>query len=106
MLPRFTEILPTLAVKAEIDPGVTPASSWPVFAWLGEQVGNLQTLGVLAMVGILVFGIVKWVGGASSDNSRGQSSGKIMVFGAIVGGVVIAAAPALIKWATGQNPIE
>lgn len=93
-------------IRTDIDPGVSPNDSWPIFRWLGEQVGNFQTLGVLIMVAILVFGVVKWVGGASSDNSRSQTGGKIMVFGAVIGGVVIAAAPALIRWATGQNPFQ
>lgn len=93
-------------IPQDIDPGVSPNSSWPIFAWLGEQVGNFQTLGVLIMVAVLILGIIKWVGGASSDNSRSQTGGKIMVFGSLVGGVVIAAAPALIQWATGQNPFS
>jgi len=72
-------------IRTDIDPGVSPNDSWPIFRWLGEQVGNFQTLGVLIMVAILVFGVVKWVGGASSDNSRSQTGGKIMVFGAVIG---------------------
>lgn len=86
-----------------IDPDVTPSDSWPIFAWLAEQVGNFQTLGVLAMVALLIFGIMKWVGGNASEHSARTTGGKVMVFGAILGGVGIAAAPALITWATSLN---
>ncbi|KZE92393.1 hypothetical protein AVP42_02547 [Agromyces sp. NDB4Y10] len=95
----------TLTIAGEIDPGVTPSSSWPIFSWIGQQVGNFQTLGVVAMVALLIAGIFTWVAGSGSDNSRQQTAGKWMVFLSIIGAVVIGAAPAIIKWASGQNPI-
>jgi len=104
-MPISTSVTTVRDLVAEIDPHVSPGSSWPIFPWLGQQVGNFQTLGVVVMVAVFVCGVIKWVSGASSDNSRSQTGGKVMVFGSIVGGIVIAAAPALIRWATGQNPL-
>jgi hypothetical protein len=96
----------TLVTSAEIDPGVTPSNSWPIFTWIGQQVGNSQTLGVVAMVALLIAGIFTWIAGSGRDNSRQQTAGKWMVFLSILGAVLIGAAPAIIKWASGQNPIS
>lgn len=103
----LTNTLSEIIVRAdEVNPNVKPSSTWPVFPWLGQQAGNLITLGVLVMVVTLVWGIILWVGGSSSDNHRRVVGGKWMVFGSIVGAIVIAAAPALIQWATTQHPIS
>jgi hypothetical protein len=90
----------------EVNPNVKPASTWPVFNWISQQAGNLITLGVIVMVAFLVWGIILWVGGSSGDNHRRVVTGKVMTFGSVVGAIVIAAAPALIQWATKQNPIS
>lgn len=96
----------TLVTPGEIDPGVTPSSSWPIFTWIGEQVGNFQTLGVVAAVALLIGGVMVWVAGSTSDNSRQQTAGKWTVGLSIIGAVLIGAAPAIIRWASGQNPIS
>ena len=90
----------------DIPVNVKPSSTWPIFNFLGTQAGNLITLGVLVMVASLVWGIIVWVGGSHSDNHRKVVGGKWMVFGSIEGAIVIAAAPAIIQWATHQNPIS
>jgi hypothetical protein len=90
----------------DIPVNVKPSSTWPVFNWIGQQAGNLMTLGIIVMVAFLVWGIVMWVGGSSGDNHRRVVTGKVMTFGSVVGAIVIAAAPAIISWATKQNPIS
>lgn len=88
-----------------IDPGVSPTNTWPVFSWIGEQVGNFQTLGIVVMAAMCIAGVIAWVAGSASDNSRRHTAGKWMVGLAIVGAVAISSAPAIIRWASGQNPI-
>ncbi|MDN4599403.1 hypothetical protein ACF1AJ_19285 [Leifsonia sp. NPDC014704] len=90
----------------DIPVNVKPSSTWPVFNFIGQQAGNLMTLGITVMVVFLVWGIVMWVGGSSGDNHRRVVTGKVMTFGSVIGAVVIAAAPAIIGWATKQNPIS
>ncbi|QNE37900.1 hypothetical protein [Leifsonia shinshuensis] len=88
------------------DVNVKPSNTWPFFNWVGEQAGNLMTLGFIVMVIFLTWGIINWVGGSSSDNHRKVVGGKWMVFGSIAGAVAIAAAPQIINWSSHQNPIS
>lgn len=99
--------LADLVVHADaIDPNVKPSNTWPIFKFVSEQAGNLITLGIIVMVGLFVWGIIVWVGGSSGDNHRRVVTGKVMTFGSVVGAILIAAAPAIITWATKQNPLS
>lgn len=101
-----SKTLSDLLVRDEIDPNVKPSNTWPIFKFVSEQAGNLITLGIIVMVGLFVCGIIVWVGGSSGDNHRRVVTGKVMTIGSVIGAIAIAAAPALITWATKQNPIS
>ena len=63
----------------DIPVNVKPTSTWPVFNWIGQQAGNLMTLGIIVMVAFLVWGIVMWVGGSSGDNHRRVVTGALEI---------------------------
>ncbi|WP_421082806.1 hypothetical protein [Rothia nasimurium] len=92
------------SVLAEgFDPGVTPNSDAPWYAWLQGFTGSIVGTLILVSVAILAIGVAIALIGRAVSNSTAQKVGIGGVLIGIIGVVILGSISALVFWATGQS---
>lgn len=92
-----------VALVPRIDPGVTPQNNLPFVAFLVKVAGNIQYVGIVVVVVMLVISVVAWAVGQSQGNPNMSSTGKIGVIVSIVAAVIVGSANGLVAWGSTQN---